>query len=95
MNGRRVSKYRARGGKFASRGLDEDMLAAAQMYDLGLLKEFYEEKLCKCLDISNCVDMLVLGDFLTRGCHPEERCDEDDRDRDRDRDRASVVKSAD
>merc|ERR1739838_483016 len=41
----------------------EDMLAAAQMYDLGLLKDFYEEKLCKSLDISNCVDMLVLGEL--------------------------------
>jgi len=41
----------------------EDMLAAAQMYDLGLLKDFYEEKLCKLLDFSNCVDMLVLGDL--------------------------------
>ena len=39
------------------------MLAAAQMYDLGLLKDFCEEKLCKSLDISNCVDMLVLGDL--------------------------------
>ena len=41
----------------------EEMLAAAQMYDLGLLKDYYEEKLCKSLDISNCVDMLVLGDL--------------------------------
>ena len=41
----------------------EDMLAAAQMYDLGLLKDFYEEKLCKLLDFSNCVDMLLLGDL--------------------------------
>jgi len=41
----------------------EVMLAAAQMYDLGPLKEFYEAKLCKSLDISNCVDMLVLGDL--------------------------------
>ena len=41
----------------------DDMLAAAQMYDLGLLKDFSEEKLCKSLDISNCVDMLVLGDL--------------------------------
>lgn len=41
----------------------EVMLAAAQMYDLGLLKDFYEEKLCKGLDISNCVDMLVMGDL--------------------------------
>jgi len=41
----------------------EDMLAAAQMYELGLLKDFYEKKLCKSLDISNCVDMLVLGDL--------------------------------
>jgi len=41
----------------------EDMLAAAQMYDLRSLKDFNEENLCKRLDIRNCIEMLVLGDL--------------------------------
>jgi len=39
----------------------EAILAAAQMYDLKNLKNFSEETLCKRLNITNCVDMLVLG----------------------------------
>ena len=41
----------------------EDILAASQMYDLKNLKDFYEETLCKRLNISNCVEMLVQGDL--------------------------------
>ena len=41
----------------------EEVLKAAEMYDLRLLKNFYEEKLCTSLDISNVNDMLVLGDL--------------------------------
>jgi len=40
-----------------------DILAAAEMYDLENLKNVYEEKLCKILDISNCIDLLVVGDL--------------------------------
>jgi len=40
-----------------------DILAAAEMYDLENLKNVYEEKLCKTLDISNSIDYLVVGDL--------------------------------
>jgi len=58
-------KYIYTGNMEFSTMKSEDMLAAAQMYDLGLLKDFYEDKLRRSLDISNCVDMdmLVLGDL--------------------------------
>jgi len=41
----------------------KDMLAAAEMYNLESLKNEYEEILCKTLDISNCIDLLVVGDL--------------------------------
>jgi len=41
----------------------EELLAAADMYDLENLKLICEEILCKSLEISNCIKMLVLADM--------------------------------
>ena len=43
-------------------GRNEDMLAAAEMYDLKNLKARCEENLSKSLEIGNCIDYLILGD---------------------------------
>ena len=39
------------------------LLAAADQYDLKLLKKKCEELLCKSLNISNCLDYLILADM--------------------------------
>merc|ERR1719187_474644 len=52
------------GGKIDN--LDEKatkLLAAADQYDLKLLKKKCEELLCKSLNISNCLDYLILADM--------------------------------
>ena len=40
-----------------------ELLAAAEQYQLELLKSICEEKLCSCLEIGNSVNYLVLGDM--------------------------------
>jgi len=49
-----------------SKQLDElavDLLAAAEQYQLGMLKLKCEESLCKSLSIKNCLNYLVIGDM--------------------------------
>ena len=41
----------------------EELLAAADQYQLEKLKELCEVKLCSKLDVSNCIDLLLLGDL--------------------------------
>ena len=41
----------------------EELFAAADQYQLEKLKEICEAKLCLKLDVSNCIDLLVLGDL--------------------------------
>jgi len=41
----------------------EELFAAADQYQLEKLKEICEAKLCSNLDVSNCIDLLVLGDL--------------------------------
>jgi len=41
----------------------EELLAAADLYQLEKLKELCEVKLCSKLDVSNCIDLLLLGDL--------------------------------
>jgi len=41
----------------------EELLAAADQYQLEKLKEHCEVKVCPKLDVSNCIDLLVLGDL--------------------------------
>jgi len=41
----------------------EELLAAADLYQLEKLKELCEVKLCSKLDVSNCFDLLLLGDL--------------------------------
>ena len=41
----------------------EELLAAADQYQLEKLKELCEAKLCPKLDVPNCIDLLVLGDL--------------------------------
>ena len=43
--------------------LAAELLAAAEQYQLELLKSICEEKLCSCLEIGNSVNYLVLGDM--------------------------------
>merc|ERR1719480_287032 len=38
------------------------LLAAADKYQLDLLKKICEERLCSTLEVTNCVEYLVLGD---------------------------------
>ena len=40
-----------------------ELLEAADMYQLDLLKEVWEEKLCSILNVKNSVEFLVLGDL--------------------------------
>jgi len=41
----------------------EELLAATDQYQLEKLKELCEVKLCSKLDVSNCIDLLLLGDL--------------------------------
>jgi len=41
----------------------EELLAAADQYQLEKMKELCEVKLCSKLDVSNCIDLLLLGDL--------------------------------
>ena len=43
--------------------IGKELLGAAEMYQLDLLKEKCEEKLCSFLDVSNSVELLVLADL--------------------------------
>ena len=40
-----------------------ELIAAADKYQLDLLKEICEERLCSSLEVTNCVEYLVLGDM--------------------------------
>ena len=44
-------------------GIAKELLAAAVKYQLDLLKEICEERLCSSLEVTNCVEYLVLGDM--------------------------------
>ena len=41
----------------------EELFAAADQYQLEKLKELCELKLCLKLEVSNCIDLLILGDL--------------------------------
>ena len=41
----------------------EELLAAAQMYQLDVLKNICEDHLCSMLEINNAIEYLVLGDI--------------------------------
>ena len=43
--------------------IGKELLGAAEMYQLDLLKNKCEEKLCSSLDVSNSVELLVLADL--------------------------------
>ena len=54
-------------GTVSSNDLSEiavKLLAAADKYQLDLLKNICEERLCSKLDVTNCVELLVVGDNL-------------------------------
>ena len=40
-----------------------ELLAAADKYQLDLLRNICEERLCSALEVTNCVEYLVLGDM--------------------------------
>ena len=44
-------------GKFA-----RELLAAADKYQVELLKTVCSEKICGSIDVNNCIDLLVIGD---------------------------------
>merc|ERR1712029_502851 len=44
-------------------GHARELFAAADQYELQKLKELCELKLCSRLDISNCIELLILGDL--------------------------------
>ena len=44
-------------------GIARELLAAADKYQLDLLKNICEERLCLSLEVTNCVELLVLGDM--------------------------------
>merc|ERR1712098_770107 len=41
----------------------KELFAAAHQYQVETLKEFCEAKICDSLDVTNCVELLVLGDL--------------------------------
>jgi len=47
--------------------LAEDLLAAAEQYQLVMLKKLCEDSLCKSLNVDNCVSRLVIGDMHQAG----------------------------
>ena len=44
-------------------GIAKELLAAADKYQLDLLKKICEESLCSTLEVTNCLEYLVLGDM--------------------------------